>query len=71
MATYCIDIDGTIFATEDLDYPNSQPIPHRNALVNNLYDEGPKITTISARGTLAGIDWREFTIEQLEKGGEI
>ena len=69
MATYCIDIDETIFTTEDLDYTNSQPIPHRIALVNRLYDEGHEITIFTARGTLTGIDWRELTIEQLEKGG--
>ena len=69
MATYCFDIDGTIFATEDSDYPNSQPIPHRIALLNKLYDEGHQITIFTARGTLTGIDWRELTIEQLEKWG--
>ena len=69
MATYCFDIDGTIFKTDDSDYPNSRPIPHRIALVNKLYDEGHEITIFTARGTVTGIDWRELTMEQLEKWG--
>ena len=67
MATYCIEIDGTIFATENSDYPYSKPIRHRIALVNKLCNEGYKITIFTTRGTLTGIDWREQTIGQLKK----
>ena len=41
--TYVIDIDGTIFKTEGMDYENSVPIPERIAKINQLYDEGNTI----------------------------
>jgi hypothetical protein len=69
MATYCFDIDGTLFKTHESDYPNSQPIPHRIAVVNKLYEEGHEITLFTARGTVTGIDWRELTEKQLRKWG--
>jgi hypothetical protein len=69
MASYCFDIDGTIFHTPGSDYPNSQPIPHRIAIVNKLYEEGHQITFFTARGTTTGIDWRELTEAQLNQWG--
>jgi hypothetical protein len=69
MASYCFDIDGTIFETVGSDYPNSQPIPHRIAIVNKLYEEGHQITFFTARGSMTGIDWRELTETQLNQWG--
>jgi carbamoyl-phosphate synthase large subunit len=69
MATYCFDIDGTIFQTPGSDYRNSKPIPHRIAVVNKLFEEGHQITFFTARGTITGIDWRELTETQLEQWG--
>ena len=48
--TYVIDIDGTIFKTEGMDYENSVPIPERIAKINQLYDEGNTIIYLTARG---------------------
>jgi len=69
MATYCFDIDGTLFKTLGSDYPNSQPLPRRIAVVNRLYEEGHEITLFTARGAHSGIDWRELTEEQLSRWG--
>jgi hypothetical protein len=69
MASYCFDIDGTLFKTYESNYQNSQPISHRITLVNKLYDEGNEITLFTARGTVSGIDWRELTEKQLKEGG--
>ena len=69
MTSYCFDIDGTIFNTHGADYPNSQPIPPRIALVNKLYEEGHQITFFTARGSMTGIDWRELTETQLIQWG--
>ncbi len=69
MATYCFDIDGTIFDTSGIDYENSRPIPHRIKLVNKLYEEGHRITIFTARGSATGMDWRQLTEKQLRESG--
>ena len=48
--TYVIDIDGTIFKTNGMDYENSVPIPERISKINQLYDEGNTIIYLTARG---------------------
>lgn len=70
---YCIDIDGTI-CTQTPDskgraYNEAEPFIDKIALVNKLYDEGNKIIFFTARGSSSGVDWREFTKEQLAKWG--
>jgi hypothetical protein len=69
VTSYCFDIDGTLLRTQGSDYPGSQPISHRIALVNKLFEEGHEITLFTARGTVSGIDWRNLTEEQLSKWG--
>lgn len=37
--------------------------------INNLYEEGNKITYWTARGSRSGIDWLNFTVKQLKSWG--
>jgi glycerol-3-phosphate cytidylyltransferase len=71
---YCFDIDGTLCYTpnNDLgkpDYVNAKPIPFMVDKVNNLYDSGNYIILQTARGKGSGIDWTDFTKEQIERWG--
>jgi histidinol phosphatase-like enzyme len=65
MKTYIIDIDNTICITNKSDYTNSQPIPERIEKINALYNNGNHIIYWTARGSNTGIDWAEFTQNQL------
>jgi glycerol-3-phosphate cytidylyltransferase len=71
---YCFDIDGTLCYTPNNelgkpDYVNAKPIPFMVEQVNRLYDEGNYIIMQTARGKGSGIDWTDFTKEQLDKWG--
>jgi glycerol-3-phosphate cytidylyltransferase len=71
---YCFDIDGTLCNTpyNELgkpDYKNATPFPFMVEQVNRLYDEGHYIIMQTARGKGSGIDWTEYTKEQLNKWG--
>lgn len=71
---YCFDIDGTLCYTPNNelgkpDYVNAQPIPFMVEQVNRLYDEGNYIILQTARGKGSGIDWTDYTKEQLDKWG--
>lgn len=66
---YIVDIDNTIFHTIGNDYVNSKPIKYRIEKLNKLYDEGHTIIYWTARGSSSGIDWHEFTINQLNLAG--
>lgn len=66
---YMIDVDNTICYTFENDYKNSKPILERIKVVNRLYDQGNEIHYWTARGSNSGIDWYEFTLEQLKKWG--
>lgn len=66
---YIIDIDNTICHTVASNYPNSQPIPERISLVNQLYLNGNHITYWTARGGNSGMDWTRLTTQQLEEWG--
>ena len=71
---YCFDIDGTLCNTPNNekgkpDYLNAQPYPFMVERVNSLYDSGNYIIFQTARGKGSGIDWTDFTKEQLEKWG--
>jgi len=71
---YCFDIDGTLCYTSNNelgkpDYVNAQPIPVMVEQVNRLYDEGNYIIMQTARGKSSGIDWTDYTKEQLDKWG--
>ena len=75
--TYVIDIDGTIFKTNGMDYENSVPIPERISKINDLYDEGNIIIYLTARGMgrndnqyeLARNQFFDLTQSQLKKFG--
>ena len=64
--TYCFDIDGTICSNTDGDYENAKPFSSRIELVNKLFHEGHNIVYFTARGSTTGIDWKDFTKNQLK-----
>lgn len=64
---YAIDIDGVLCNETLGDYENSIPNHKNISMVNNLYDAGHTIKIFTGRGSATGIDWREFTINQLKK----
>lgn len=66
---YIVDIDNTIFNTFLSDYKNAIPISKRIRKINSLFDEGHTIIYWTARGGESGIDWTQFTIEQLSNAG--
>ena len=71
---YCFDIDGTLCDTPNNelgkpDYVNATSIPFMVDKVNSLYDSGNYIILQTARGKGSGIDWTDFTKEQLKKWG--
>jgi hypothetical protein len=68
MATYCFDVDGTL-CTKAQDYKKAQPFSKMISMVNNLYDQGHTIVINTARGQQSGVDWEEYTIEQLKTWG--
>ena len=47
---YAFDIDGTICSHYNGDYINSEPIPERIRIVNELFDAGNTIYLLTARG---------------------
>jgi len=66
---YCFDIDGTICVTAGGDYESATPMHERIERVNGLYDSGNTIVYFTARGSTTGIDWTDFTRDQLESWG--
>ena len=74
---YVIDIDGTIFNTDGMDYENSTPKQERINYINSLYDNGNKIIYLTARGMgrngnsyeLAEKQFYKLTEAQLKKYG--
>ena len=66
---YCFDIDGTLCSTTGSDYKNSIPRKDIISRVNQLYERGHTIKIFTGRGATSGIDWREFTEEQLRSWG--
>jgi hypothetical protein len=66
---YCFDLDGTLCFTEDGDYEGSSPKCERIDIVNKLYDSGHTIYVETARGSTSGIDWYDYTVDQLESWG--
>ena len=68
-----VDIDDTI-ADYDLNddrnnYTLARPIWVNIEKINNLYDDGHKITYYTARGSVSGIDWYGVTKRQLLEWG--
>jgi hypothetical protein len=66
---YYIDIDNTICITENSDYPNSKPVYERIEKINQLFQQGHTIIYWTARGANSGIDWQDFTNQQLDSWG--
>lgn len=69
MSTFLIDIDNTIASTHGTDYKHSRPKPHMIEKVNKLFEKGHVIKIFTGRGSTSGIDWREFTLDQLKGWG--
>jgi hydroxymethylpyrimidine pyrophosphatase-like HAD family hydrolase len=65
---FCIDLDGTL-CTDGKDHTKHKPYKKRIAKINKLYDRGHKIIIDTARGSVTGKDWREFTEKQLKDWG--
>ena len=63
--TYVIDIDGTICRTSGSNYEENEPIYHRIHLYNDLYEKGHEVHYLTARGSVSGKEWDEFTYHQL------
>ena len=68
MIYYC-DIDNTICSTIGSNYKESKPIQSRINYMNNLYDLGHEIHYWTARGGHSGVDWLQFTEQQLNQWG--
>ncbi len=66
---YAFDIDGVIGITDGTDYVNSKPNRTVIRKVNELYDQGHTIKIFTGRGSFSGIDWYEFTKDQLSGWG--
>ena len=67
---YCFDIDGTICSSvKNSDYPSAIPFENMLEKINQLYDEGNTIYFMTARGSVSGKDWTEFTSKQLNDWG--
>ena len=64
-----VDIDNTICKTHGNDYHNAKPLQNKINKVNAMFEEGHHITYWTARGGTSGIDWTDFTREQLEGWG--
>jgi glycerol-3-phosphate cytidylyltransferase len=66
---YCFDIDGTICEVDGNNYKEAAPYEDMIAEVNKLYNQGHMIKYFTARGSVSGIDWTDFTTSQLEHWG--
>ena len=66
---YVFDIDGTICTQDGTDYKSAKPKQDVISALNKLYEGGNKIVLFTARGTETGIDWFDFTKEQLASWG--
>lgn len=66
---YIVDIDNTICITNNSNYENSIPIFSRIERLNKLYNNNHTIIYWTARGVNSGIDWKDFTEQQLDSWG--
>ena len=67
MKIYCFDIDGTICSNTEGDYLDAVPFYDRIEQINKLYNDGNKIIFYTARGSTTGKDWKNLTLQQLNK----
>uniref|UniRef100_A0A6M3LGH3 Putative haloacid dehalogenase-like hydrolase n=1 Tax=viral metagenome TaxID=1070528 RepID=A0A6M3LGH3_9ZZZZ len=69
---FCFDIDGTICSQKpdnQAAYNEAKPFKDVIKEINRLYKDGHTIIFLTARGSTTGIDWKDFTTEQLRKWG--
>jgi hypothetical protein len=65
-----VDIDETIcFYPNERKYNLAVPNMENIAKINKLYDEGWEVIYWTARGSMSGIDFKEFTSKQLDTWG--
>ena len=65
-----VDIDETICDYKSIrKYDLARPIQENIAKINRLYDEGWKIIYWTARGSVSGYDYTEYTEKQLNTWG--
>ena len=68
-----VDIDGTIAYTpkKDLSWDYEKSIPKFEYIdkINKLFAEGHTIVYWTARGSSSGVDWKDFTYDQLTTWG--
>lgn len=67
---YCFDLDGTICTSvKNSEYDKAVPFPKVVDELNRLYKNGDTIIVMTARGSVSGKDWTEFTSKQLDSWG--
>ena len=64
-----IDIDGTICNTSNSNYNESIPKYENIHYFNSLYKLGHQVDYWTARGANSGINWENFTFNQLDSWG--
>lgn len=65
-----VDIDETIcFYTAERKYDLAEPCYEHISKINNLYEKGWKIVYWTSRGGVSGVDYMEYTKEQLNRWG--
>lgn len=69
MIRYSFDLDGCLCTKPKAGYHEALPIKERIERVNALYEKGHVIIIDSARGSMTGINWLEFTKQQLAEWG--
>jgi len=70
MTIYAFDIDGTICTSvKNSAYEEAVPYKEMIEKINDLYNEGHYIKIFTARGSVSGKDWTEFTSKQLNSWG--
>ena len=65
LKTYCFDIDGTICST-NCEYKDAEPFISVITYINKLYESGNEIIMFTSRGTKSGINWYDFTKNQID-----
>ena len=67
---YCFDIDGTICSSvENSQYELAEPFEDMVNAIRILFHSGHTIKIMTARGSVSGKDWADFTAKQLESWG--
>jgi len=70
MKMIILDIDETICTdTYEDRYEDAKPLEANIKKANQLYDAGHYIMYWTSRGHVSGVDWTDFTREQLEEWG--